>query len=300
MGARVTRRLDGADAAQMEYLRALEIYARLPAGDDLSEFLSEHCEVLGESESGDLSPGTLGLLADIAEEKFGTGSDEHLEVLRQIADVCVDAGRPELAAPALACRARALQAGLEEPGGSWGRGEAEAAVEEAAKALEAALPVRLENGDLEGAIEVWQEAIAFRECLEGPTSEVTAAMRKALEALVQALGKKNTDVPDAIHGDMAIDNTNEDDDVANISSSADPTKERWDDDAEEEIFAPPPRPCLAAVSGTKSAPKPKLTGDAGDLRPAWMQATSAGKAGGESAPKAAAAAAMPAAHDAWD
>jgi len=180
--------MDGAVAAQVFYLRALEVYTQLPPADDTTPFLSEHCEVLAEVEDDPSSSSTLQLLAEIAEEKFGAGSIEHLDLLRQMAEVWTESGRIQVAAQALASGAKSLQAMCEQFGGGCTRSDAAPVVEAAAKALEAAMPSRLEQGDLEGAIEVWQEAIAFREFLW--QDDLVSAMRNALEALVHALGRR--------------------------------------------------------------------------------------------------------------
>lgn len=195
--ARVLRRLGRPEEAQTQYLKALEIYAELPTTDVLADFITEYCEVLGEAGRDMLSPTIPPLLAQLAEEKLGRGSDVHLKVLKDIADLCTGIGQPGLAGPVLATRARLLRAhgsgiacshrqSRRRPD-ALAEAEAEAAEEEAAEALEATVATNLQEGNLTVAADMWAEALHFRELLEPPGSSLILEMRQSLSALQQAI-----------------------------------------------------------------------------------------------------------------
>jgi len=68
---RVLRRLGADEAAQAQYLKALQLYADIDPFDDLAEFLSEYIEVLGSSGGDSLSPSMFSMIAEFAEAKLG-------------------------------------------------------------------------------------------------------------------------------------------------------------------------------------------------------------------------------------
>lgn len=182
--ARVLWRLGHEEPASKHYLQALTLYATLPPGTDIAEFVTEYCEHLGRVGGESISPVTLALLTELAEEKFGVGSDEHLEILKALGEACEAGGRLELAGPALLRRAELLRAAA-GPTLSLGRAAAAADVAEdaAARALEAAVAKLLDIGDLAAAAQAWEGALQLRESLEGEDSETCTEMRSSLTAL---------------------------------------------------------------------------------------------------------------------
>lgn len=201
--ARLQKRLGGAAGAQSHYLQALRAYAELESGPDTAEIVGEFCELLGKIGLEALSPVTLSLLTELAAAKFEQGSEQQVRAFRQIADACLEHGQLVLAAPALSARAKALRlrcAGGR--GGMFAEAEAEAAEEEAASALEARVQPKLEEGDIEGAVASWSEALALRERAQGAESEVVASMRETLAVLQQvaeakAAAESGARVPDS-------------------------------------------------------------------------------------------------------
>mmetsp|Transcript_56982 Transcript_56982/g.90262 ORF Transcript_56982/g.90262 Transcript_56982/m.90262 type:complete len:493 (-) Transcript_56982:87-1565(-) len=279
--ARVMRRLDGADVAHVQFLKALEIYSKLPEDADTADFLLEICEMLGDMEQVELSSSALGVLAEIAEEKFGIGSEEHLKVLKQVADTARALDKLELAASALACRANVLQTSSVRPAGIMSYSEVCGATEEAAAALEAALPAKLQKGDLEGAIAVWEEAIGFRELLEGSGSKLVAEMQNALRALRQALARQDSSLEtemvddDTIEAPMAETTTveNWDDDIAEVSTCVATTTAPAESTEQSKSSNPNEKASNAPVSLTAS-----LLAKPSSLRPSWMKDSAKPKA----------------------
>eukprot|EP00928_Gymnodinium_smaydae_P028505 TRINITY_DN21722_c0_g1_i1.p1 TRINITY_DN21722_c0_g1~~TRINITY_DN21722_c0_g1_i1.p1 ORF type:complete len:480 (+),score=121.74 TRINITY_DN21722_c0_g1_i1:41-1441(+) len=266
--ARVLRRRGNeSDAMWESYMEALQLYAQLHGGIDTREFLSEFCEVLGESDAEDLSSSLPALLSELAEEKFDAGSDSHMRVTREIADACSQAGRPELGAAALVSRATALRARCGPRAGAMLLAEAETAEEEAASALEAALPGRLEIGDLEGAADAWEQALQLRESAQGSDSEVVRDMRTTLAALRHAAAGTTSSDDAAIAWQAAEATSVTASTSSNVGAATDlqeATKEAWDEDEEAHAesqpksSAPPAQPSLLAAGGTS-------------FRPAWAK-----------------------------
>lgn len=186
--ARVLKRRKGhSEAAQEAFLETLDMYSQLPAAEDTSEFVLEYIDFLGDDGGDQFSSVTFELLDDLMAEKFGEGSDQHLATLKKIGDMCTQADQPELGGPALAKRARILRERADGTCSMAKQSAADAAELQAAVALEATLPTCLEKGDLRGAAEAWEEALQFRESLEGPDSPLCVEMRTSLAALQQAI-----------------------------------------------------------------------------------------------------------------
>jgi len=264
--ARVLRRMGQPSPAQAQYLKALQTYTELPTTDDLAAFIGEYCEVLAEAGADEVSPSMLALLAELAEEKLGSGSEAHLKVLREVADLCAAVGKPGWAGPALATRARLLRQRGSAASSSHGKGarrtdalahaEVEAAQEEAAQALEAAVAVSLEEGDLERAAGCWEEALHFRELLEVPGSPLLAEMRNSLAALRAAAAAKASGCAGPAGEAREAEGAAEEAE-AEAEAAAEQEDDATSTGTPAPSRAPPPR-----VSLTQSS----------DLRPAWASA----------------------------
>jgi len=194
--ARVLQRLGQKESAHSQYLLVLKLHASLPPLDDLVELISEYCEIIVDLGGNALNPAVPLLLADLTAEKFGSGSEKHLKVLKDVGEACESVAKLGLAAPVLATRAKLLRAqcgaatsrncpARRQPL-AWATAEAEAAEEEAAQALEVSATEKMQDGDLRGAAADWAEALQFRESCAGPTSDVVAEMRSSLAVLEEA------------------------------------------------------------------------------------------------------------------
>uniref|UniRef100_A0A7S1APX0 Uncharacterized protein n=1 Tax=Noctiluca scintillans TaxID=2966 RepID=A0A7S1APX0_NOCSC len=217
--ARVVKRLGNFQEARNQFSQALSAHAVLPPSEAVTAFLVEYCEVLGDAQREELSKGLVSLVAELVVEKIGT-TDEGLRALKQLADSCEEAGCPECGIPALVLRAEALRARLRPGSGAFASADAEYAEEEAAAVCEASVPDLLEQGDLEGAADVWEQALRLRTSATGE-SETVLGMRAALEALRTAIAQQAS-------GDASQAS----------SQDAKRTDRDWDDDDIEEIPSP--------------------------------------------------------------
>eukprot|EP00929_Paragymnodinium_shiwhaense_P106536 TRINITY_DN719_c5_g1_i1.p1 TRINITY_DN719_c5_g1~~TRINITY_DN719_c5_g1_i1.p1 ORF type:complete len:513 (-),score=163.08 TRINITY_DN719_c5_g1_i1:134-1672(-) len=271
--ARVQRRLGQDVEAQKLFLQALQRYAELPPGKDTGSFISEVCEVIAEMDRDDVAPSLPSLLADMAEEKFGEGSRVHMQCLKEIGMACQSAGCIEYGATAMATRATILR--VRCGGNTMELAEAQCVEEDAAAALEAAMPSRLQEGDLQGAISCWEQALAFREDVEGPECDIVIEMRKTLQALKQAA--------DGQPGNSTEDDTVvEEEEEAQKAKAATPVAASWDEEDDEKPEEPSPAAAEAATKlppaaqkASLSAPITSLTGAPGMLRPKWAKTTAA-------------------------
>jgi len=242
---RVLRRLGADEAAQAQYLKSLQLYADIDPFDDLAEFLSEYIEVLGSTGGDSLSPSMFSMLAEFAETKLGAGSEGHMRVLREAADLCVSVGRLDVTAPLLASRARLLRAGGTATSSTARSGrrrqdslaaaEVEAAEEEAAAALEAMVAKHLESGDLAAAASSWAEALAFRENTQPHDSDLLVEMRRSLSVLRTAAGAEPQDEAAAAQTWSKQDNEDvEDDDGEEDKETKEPVADTWDSPVEDD------------------------------------------------------------------
>jgi len=189
--ARVVRRLGHIEIARGLYLQTLESYTKLPVVGEVADLIGEVCEVLGEAGSEFFTPALPCVLMELSEAKLGSESKEHVKVLGDIIDACTSSGQPELSGAPLLARARALRSRCDSGVcGALALAEAETAEEEAAQALEAAVPSTLEKGDIEGAAALWDDAMLLRMRLEGPDSPLVAQMQVTSAALHEAAADK--------------------------------------------------------------------------------------------------------------
>jgi len=279
---RVLRRLGADEAAQAQYLKALQLYADIDPFDDLAEFLSEYVEVLGTTGGDSLSPSMFSMIAEFAEAKLGVGSEGHMRVLREAADVCVGVDRLDVAAPLLAARARLLRAGGvatssgARSGSAARRGknssaatEVEVAEEEAAAALEATMAKHLESGDLAAAARSWAEALVFRENTQPPNSDLLVEMRRSLSVLRAAAGEEPQDEAKTSQIQSNPDDEDEEGDCEE-DKAKEPVADSWDSHAEEDDHN---ETTEATASEVPTKPRPSLltapTEQGAGLRPAW-------------------------------
>eukprot|EP00927_Polykrikos_kofoidii_P024321 TRINITY_DN2212_c1_g1_i1.p1 TRINITY_DN2212_c1_g1~~TRINITY_DN2212_c1_g1_i1.p1 ORF type:complete len:469 (-),score=95.01 TRINITY_DN2212_c1_g1_i1:93-1499(-) len=233
--ARVTKRMEQSESIDNvleAYMSALQEYADSPAGDDTEEFLVELCDVLGGFEADVLSNSLTNVVADVAEAKFGEGSDPHVRILAELAQACTAADRLDLAGRVLVSRARILRDRCGPEALAFRIVEAETAEEDAVASLEGALPSRLAAGDIESALWCWEEALRLRETLEGSDSPVLVEMRKSLAALQQVAGATASGV-EADGGDRRGDSDSESRGPEQGSGKAEKLR-GWDEEEEEE------------------------------------------------------------------
>lgn len=195
--ARVLWRLGHTEPAEKEYLQALTAFSKLPAMEEISALISELCDLLKDKAPEGFE--VPDFLCELALEKFGEGSEQHLRALKDVSDACVSLGHRALAAPLLVSRAEFLRARCRTGASFPGKGarhnpnaimqaEIEVSEEEAAQALEESVAARLSEHDLKGAMAAWEQALKFREACEGPNSQVVTEMRVALAAMRSSLG----------------------------------------------------------------------------------------------------------------
>ncbi|CAE8718105.1 unnamed protein product, partial [Polarella glacialis] len=222
-------------------------------------------------EDAALSPALVELVAFLAEEKFGEGSEEHLKALRELADACGAIGRPGLAAPVRAALARILReqcatSSCVRSPGAWAEADAQAAEEEAAQALEALAGSSLEEGDLEAAATAWAEALAFRELSVGAEgSELVASMRISLEALQQAAASKSAS-EDARDADSEGEERKESEEEKEQEEEQQEPEEEQQEEEQEEEEEP-----VAAASRPPAKSLLSLSSQPMGLRPAWAK-----------------------------
>eukprot|EP00439_Symbiodinium_sp_Y106_P082295 s487_g21.t1 len=185
--ARALRQLGQLKGAQDEFLQALQLMADLPESYEVAELLSEYCEALGEAPKGDrlVSSALVDLMATMMEEKFGEGSEEHIQALQELSAACVAAEKPALAAPLFVTLSRLLREYYGDEPDTWEMQELQAVEEKAAQCLEGGAAVHMSEGDLEAAVALWSLALRMREGLHAE-EEVLTEMRQSLDALKQA------------------------------------------------------------------------------------------------------------------
>ncbi|CAE7641126.1 eag, partial [Symbiodinium microadriaticum] len=185
--ARASRQLGQLKSAQDEFLQALQLMADLPESYEVAELLSEYCEALAEAPKGDrlVSSALLDLMATMMEEKFGEGSEEHIQALQELSAACVAAEKPALAAPLFVTLSRLLREYYGDEPDTWEMQELQAVEEKAAQCLESGAAGHMSEGDLEAAVALWSLALRMREGLDAE-EEVLTEMRHSLDALKQA------------------------------------------------------------------------------------------------------------------
>ncbi|CAE7486339.1 eag [Symbiodinium sp. CCMP2592] len=185
--ARAFRQLGQFKGTQDEFLQALQLMADLPESYEVAELLSEYCEALGEAPKGDrlVSSALVDLMATMMEEKFGEGSEEHIQALQELSAACVAAEKPALAAPLFVTLSRLLREYYGDEPDTWEMQELQAVEEKAAQCLEGGAAVHMSEGDLEAAVALWSLALRMREGLHAE-EEVLTEMRQSLDALKQA------------------------------------------------------------------------------------------------------------------
>ncbi|CAK9035646.1 Potassium voltage-gated channel protein eag [Durusdinium trenchii] len=185
--ARVLRRAGQLKGAQDEFLQAMQLLADVPDTIEVSGLVSEYAETLASAGNEAVaSPDLLNLISQMVEEKFGEGSDEHIQALQELSDACLNAGKQALAAPIFMSLARQLRSYYGSSRlDSWAAAEIQAVEEKAAQALETSAAEHMQDADFEAAASMWSLAIRMREALN-TQEEVLSEMRSSLAALKQA------------------------------------------------------------------------------------------------------------------
>ncbi|CAE7542261.1 eag [Symbiodinium natans] len=258
--ARALRQLGQLKGAQDEFLQALQLMANLPESYEVTELLSEYCEALSEAPKGEavVSSTLVDLMASMIEEKFGEGSEEHIQALQELSAACLAAEKPSLAATLYVTLSRLLREYYGSDPDTWETQELQAVEEKAAQALEAGAASHMSEGDLEAAVTFWSLAIRMREGLDAE-EEVLAEMRQSLAALKQAAAASEAKGP-------ASPNEH-----AEAAAMPDISQEEEEEDARPDSWDEPDGPSASSSIKEPLRSKPSLVVGPSTLRPAWAQ-----------------------------